>query len=440
MKRECRRSVIGILLAVACMHVPCGAADGVSVRTAEELLQLMKARDAIDNLHLVTVWENLEKGVLLDRETMTTHRDNLGRVRLSFESVYFDADGQEIKRTRSYRMFNGELTVNFKYNHNPAQVRGQDSLHADVYDGVFPRSKGLSYVRDSMTFVDGQLRRMLEKAIVSNTDVAISRDTTQPGDVFIVRFAPTSIEPGVSYTGIVDARQGWTTQRIEGVNADGHVLRVREGKYRQTADGHWVAVSGSYKSFPVGGWKRSQWTFREALEAGDAKKAGIVLRPGESLPRSVLGRARKSEQGAQSATVAEEIVTDIPLIEWRFTCPEVAINSPNFSEEEFVVALPPGTSVFDDRYKIRYVVGDTPAFADDVVKLSQAARTAEDPKLIIRTGDPTRPSVVPDRLDAATVTDQLVRRPVVIVTLNALTLAAIGGWWFWRSRKNRGGV
>jgi len=312
----------------------------------------------IQNFTEQTTWHEFSEGRPQATEKASRQQDDIGRYRLSIERL--EGNGEDPTEsglpTRQWRLFDGELFVMFDESHNPYDLYSGPNLPQEikdlqaqnpggskpadfkvypmayVYDGEIRLSNPVESVRTPLTFMQNMLTWALDAAIKEDPQIklTIENDDSKVKNGITVRWDFQSVDNEAT----IDRDRGWSVLSVVSKDSQGRQLSVATADYTEVNPGLWVATKGGIK----------KW-----------------------LPDKTDGP---------------------PFMDWEFES-QLKINDPEFDETTaFALKLEPGTTVFDDRYKVWYKIGEEPAFAEDLVALAEKEKASGKARITRKANEP----------------------------------------------------
>ena len=277
--------------------------------------------NAIENLVVVSEWQDTAKGEPSRRDYQTLIEDSLGRRRLKMVSEVPGLDGAWIRHKETpYEwdfLFDGQISVNMTFDPRKDRV-GKESTSdakggyhtAQISDGHF---EGLKNQRTPLTFVSPYVRH-LETALQNKQQVNIEALADGHFDIQ----CPADVQDHILHFH-VDSNRDWIPIVVVQRDASGKATHLTELEYQTSAEGAYYINKGRHRFY---------------------------------------GKRPESEA---------------PLLDTIFEIKDCRINDPDFSEENFRFKLVPDTAVQDLRFGVLYRVGETEAVTEQLAALAEAA-------------------------------------------------------------------
>ena len=307
----------------------CAAAAGAAEPTPAEVLSHLESRfKLIKNAHSVSLWETIERGKVKDWTIATNDWDDLGRYRNVMQKVVFDEKLRRFLIIKSANVYNGEFEIDLDYNFDPNPNPGRrdnggprvkEYTGTQVHAIVWGKAKQFGN-SPRWTFLDPVL---VQNRVTLNQIQDLGKDNpnfefltrTGGGHAFVdLHFGGTGF-PQKDRHVVFDPACGWVVAENEIFHVDGQVTTKSQFKYQPTEAGVWVPSEG-------------------VIETHIVETETIV--PADGKPR--------------------EVITPHQVV--RFRVLEVALNTPDFSDDLFKVVLEPKTYVQDTRFKVNYRLGE----------------------------------------------------------------------------------
>lgn len=341
-------------LCIAVVVSVSASASSISVgetRPASEISELVSLNvRSIKNVSFSVTWNDSIDGRSLQYSTLATVYDSLGRIRTKeIDKGTYDSAGNKVpsRKGRTDKLFDGEKSVvvntqtDLDEAGKPIVASSGVYRYAIIADAMAGPSKWRTVGRNPIANSPEQLLASLDKLALLKQVVEVTPTKHDHEEAVMIQFQ----QGGLDVTATLLPTWSWALRELVHKDSTGRTTKHFRAEYTRTNEGLSLPTRGTLMFL--------------------APKIDMSLL---ELPKSGKGPVRKP--------IPSQL--DEPSIiqshQWQFEIFDLVVNDPNFDESIFVVSLPAGTRVADNRYKTTYVVGEAKAADAELSRLALQAR------------------------------------------------------------------